>query len=172
MIVAGINLKFIRNISLYCFKRTSVTQSSFSGIAHGETRGVIAFSIFAVYESRFCRFSLNFASLVFYLSKKVFVNDCISISILNKQHESLYRRFDFFVYNLLLTSPSFIRIQFKILKLVFVISYVYKAFVQFSSHSIKLILKQFWNYSAEEKPCCIVFPSAFNIKLLNSFILV
>ena len=127
---------------------------------------------FLLYESRFCRFSLNFASLVFYFSEKVVVNDCISILILNKQHESLYRRFDFFVYNLLLTLPSFIRIQFKILKLVFVLSYFYKAFVQFSSHSIKLILKQFWNYSAEENPCCIFFPSAFNIKLLNSFILV
>ena len=63
-----------------------------------------------------------------------------------------YPRFYFFVYNLLLTSPSFIRIQFKTLKLVFVISYFYKAFVQFSSHSIELILKHFLNYSAEEKP--------------------
>ena len=32
-----------------------------------------------------------------------------------------YRRLHFFVYNLLLTSPSFIRIQFKTLKLVSVI---------------------------------------------------
>ena len=40
-----------------------------------------------------------------------------------------YRRFRFFVYNLLLVSPSFIQIQFKTLKLVFVISYFYKAFV-------------------------------------------
>ena len=68
-----------------------------------------------------------------------------------------YRRFYFFVYNLLLTSPSFIRIQFKTLKLVFVISYFYKAFVQFSSHSIELILKQFLNYSAEENPSGIFF---------------
>ena len=35
-----------------------------------------------------------------------------------------YRRFHCFVYNLLLTSPSFIRVQFKTLKLVFVISYL------------------------------------------------
>ena len=34
------------------------------------------FSIFAVW-SRFCRFSLNFASLVFYFSEKVVVNDCM-----------------------------------------------------------------------------------------------
>ena len=68
-----------------------------------------------------------------------------------------YRRFHFFVYNLLLTSPSFIRIQFKTLKLVFVISYFYKAFAQFLCHSIELILKQFLNYSAEENPCCIFF---------------
>ena len=67
-----------------------------------------------------------------------------------------YRRFYFFAYNLLLTSPSFIRIQFKTLKLV-VICYFYKAFVRFSSHSIQLILKQFLNYSAEENPCCIFF---------------
>ena len=40
-----------------------------------------------------------------------------------------YRRFYSFVYNLLLVSPSFIQIQFKTLKLVFVISYCYKAFV-------------------------------------------
>ena len=70
--------------------------------------------------------------------------------MLNKQYESLfqqsigYHRFHFFVYNLLLTTPSFIRIQFKTLKLVFLISYFYKAFVQFSSHSTELILKQFW----------------------------
>ena len=80
-----------------------------------------------------------------------------------------YRRFDFFVYNLLLTSPSYIRIHFKTLKLVFVISCFYKAFVQFSSHSIELILKQFLNYSAEENPCCIFFPrlliSSFSILL-------
>ena len=31
--------------------------------------------------------------------------------MLNQQHESLYRRLIFFGYNLLLTSPSFIRIQ-------------------------------------------------------------
>ena len=57
----------------------------------------------------------------------------------------------------ILTSPSYIRIHFKTLKLVFVISCFYKAFVQFSSHSIELILKQFLKYSAEENPCCIFF---------------
>ena len=136
-------------------EQTSMKVLSLALLA-GRPEGHFCFP-FLLYESRFCRFSLNFASLVFYFSEKVVVNDCISILILNKQHESLHRRFDFFVYNLLLTLPSFIRIQFKILKLVFVISYVYKAFVQFSSHSIKLILKQFWNYSAEENPCCIFF---------------
>ena len=75
-----------------------------------------------------------------------------------KQHESLFQQSVITVFislfiNLLLTSPSFIRIQSKTLKLVFVISYIYKAFVQFSSHSIELILKQFLNYSAEENPC-------------------
>ena len=65
-----------------------------------------------------------------------------------------FRRFHFFAYNLLLPSPSFIRIQFKTLKLV-VISYFYKAFVRFSPHSTQLILMQFLNYSAEENPCCI-----------------
>ena len=79
-----------------------------------------------------------------------------------------YRRFHFFVYNLLLTSPSFIRIQFKTLKLVCVVSSI----VQFSSRSIELILKQFLNYSAAENPCCIFRPGAFDIKLVNSFILV
>ena len=44
--------------------------------------------------------------------------------------------------------------------------------MQFSSHSIELILKQFLNQSAEENPCCTFFPGAFNIKLVNSFILV
>ena len=82
-----------------------------------------------LYESRLCRFSLNFASLVFYLSEKVVVNDCI-----NLQHKSQfpavgYRRFHFFVYNFLLASPSFIQNQFKTLRLVFVMSYFYKAFV-------------------------------------------
>ena len=47
---------------------------------------------FLLYESRFCIFSLNFASLVFYLSEKVVVNDCIQLSILNKQHESLFQQ--------------------------------------------------------------------------------
>ena len=37
-------------------------------------------------------FLLNFASLVFYLSEKVVVNDCIQLSILNKQHESLFQQ--------------------------------------------------------------------------------
>ena len=55
-----------------------------------------------------------------------------------------YWRFQFLcLNNLLLTSPSFIRIQFTTLKLVFVINYFCKAFVQFSSHSIELILEQF-----------------------------
>ena len=46
---------------------------------------------FFLYESKFCRFSLNFALLVFYLSEKVVVKDCIYLSILNKQHESLFQ---------------------------------------------------------------------------------
>ena len=50
----------------------------------------------------------------------------------------------------------FIRIQFKTLKLV-VISYFYKVFVRFSSHSTQLILMQFLNYSAEENPCWIIY---------------
>ena len=82
-----------------------------------------------------------------------------------------YRRFHFFVYSLLLTSPSCIPVQFKTLKLVFVISHFYKAFVQFSSHSIGLILNQFLNYSDEDNPCCVFFPSAFNIKLVTNILL-
>ena len=54
-------------------------------------------------------------------------------------------------------SFSFIQIQFKTLKLICVISAFYKTFVQFSSRSIELILKQFLNYQAEENPCCIFF---------------
>ena len=46
---------------------------------------------FLLSESRFCRFSLNFASLVFYFSEKVVVNDCIQLSILNKQHKQLFQ---------------------------------------------------------------------------------
>ena len=62
------------------------------------------------------------------------------------------------------------RIQFKTLKLVFVISYFYKVFVQFSSHSIELILKQVLNYSADRRKSRLYFfPGAFNIKLFNSF---
>ena len=68
-----------------------------------------------------------------------------------------YRRFYFFVYNLLLTSPSFIRIQFKTLKLVFVISYFYKAFMQFSSHSIEQILKHFLTLFSLAKKILAVF---------------
>ena len=41
--------------------------------------------------------------------------------------------------------------------MVCVISSYYKAFEQFSSRSIELILKQFLNYQAEENPCCIFF---------------
>ena len=62
----------------------------------------------------------------------------------------LNRCFHVFVHNLLLTSP-FIRIQFKTLKLVCVISSFYKVFLHFSSHL------QFLNYSAKENPCCIYF---------------
>ena len=94
-----------------------------------------------------------------------------------KQRESLSQQsiIAFFIslfINLLLTSPSFIRIQSKPLKLVFAISCFYKAFVQFSSHSIEPILKQFLNYSAEENPCLFFFPGPFSIKLVDSFILV
>ena len=105
----------------------------------------------------------------FYLTSFLLIGK--GCSILNKQHESLfqhwvsYRCFHFFLHSSLLTSPSFIRIQFKTLKLVCVISSFYNVFVQFSSHS------QFLNYSAEEYPCCI-FSGAYNIKLVNSFILV
>ena len=109
--------------------------------------------------------STVFASPVFYSSEKVVVNGCIIVTF---NPAVCYRRFHFFVYNLLLTSPSFIRIQFKTLKSVCVIS----SFVQFLSRSIKLIVKQFLSYSAEESPCWIFFPGAFNIKLVNSFILV
>ena len=46
----------------------------------------------------------------------------------------------------------FIRIQFKTLKMVCVISFFYKAFVQFLSRSaIELLLKQFLNYSGNRK---------------------
>ena len=126
-------------------------------------------SPFFLYESKFCRFSLNFASLVFYVSEKVVVNDCSQLSILNKQHESHFQQSGFAVFiSLFVPCYSnrlfFIRIQFKTLKLVCVIS----SFVQFSSRSIELILKQFLNYSAEENPCRIFHPWAFNIKLVDS----
>ena len=120
---------------------------------------------FLLYESRFRRFSMNFAPLVFQLSEKVVVR--ITFPAVD------YRRFHFFVFNLLCTSPSFIRFQLKTLKLVFVIRYFYKAFVQFSSHSIEQILKHFLNYSASRRKSLLYFfPGAFNIKLVNSFILV
>ena len=46
---------------------------------------------FLLSEARFCRLSLNFASLVFYFSEKVVVNDCIQLSILIKQNEKLFQ---------------------------------------------------------------------------------
>ena len=79
-----------------------------------------------------------------------------------------YHRFHFFAYNLLLTSPSFIRIQFKTLKLVYVIS----SFVQFSSRSIELLFKAIFELFSRRKSLLYFFPGAFNIKLVNSFILV
>ena len=79
-----------------------------------------------------------------------------------------YLRFHFFPYNLLLTSPSFIRIQFKTLKLVYVIS----SFVQFSFRSIELIFKAIFELFSRRKSLLYFFPGAFNIKLVNSFILV
>ena len=128
---------------------------------------------FFLYESKFCRFSLNFALLVFYLSEKVVVKDCIYLSILNKQHESLFQLSVIGIFiSLFITCYShrllLFEIQFKTLKLVCVIS----SFEQFSSRSIELILKQFLNYSATENPCCIFRLGAFDIKLVNSFILV
>ena len=59
---------------------------------------------FFVYESKFCR--------------------CFQCQIIFPAVG--YRPFHFFVYNLLLTSPSFIRIQFKTFKLVCVTSSFYK----------------------------------------------
>ena len=131
---------------------------------------------FFLYESRFCSFSLNFFLASFLLIRK----SCCqwrNLTFNLKQHESLFQKSVITVFislfiNWLLTSPYFIRIQSKTLKLVFAISHIYKAFVQFSSHSIELILKQFLNYSAEENPCLIFFPGAFSIKLVDSFILV
>ena len=79
-----------------------------------------------------------------------------------------YHRFHFFAYNLLLTSPSFIRIQFKTLKLVYVIS----SFVQFSFRSIELLFKAIFELFSRRKSLLYFFPGAFNIKLVNSFILV
>ena len=67
------------------------------------------------------------------------------------------RSWNWLMHNFLLTSPFFIRIQFKTLKMVCVISFFYKAFVQFSSRSIELILKQFLNYSAEENRSLLHF---------------
>ena len=66
----------------------------------------------------------------------------------------------------------YFQLKTKHLKLVCVISSFYKAFVQFWTHSIELTLKQFLNSSAEENPFCIFFSGAFNIMLVNSFILV
>ena len=122
--------------------------------------------IFALFV--ICRFSLNFASLVFYLSEKV---TCQWLHLaFNTTRITFpaagYRRFHFFVYNLLVTSPSFIRIQFKTLKLVCVISSL-----QFSSRLIEVILKQFLNYSAEENPWCIFFPGALNKFILSTLMM-
>ena len=56
--------------------------------------------------------------------------------------------------------------------MVCVISSYYKAFEQFSSRSIELILKQFFELSSRRKSLLYFFPRAFNFKLVNSFILV
>ena len=78
-----------------------------------------------------------------------------------------YRLFHFFAYNLLLTSPTFIRIQVKTLKLVFVTSYFYKAFLRFF-----IPLDSTFELFSRRKSLLYFFPGAFNIKLVNSFILV
>ena len=58
--------------------------------------------------------------------------------------------------------------------MVCIISSFYKAFMQFSSHSIELIiLKQFLNYSAEENTSCIFFQALLiSSSSIPSFILV
>ena len=132
---------------------------------------------FLLYESRFCRFSLNFASLVFYLSEKVVI-DCYQLSISNKEHESLFQLSVIAVsISLFLTCYSHRLLLFEFNSKL--ISSFYKAFefVQFSSRSIELILKQFLNYQAEEHPCCIFFPrllissSSIILSLFNTHIM-
>ena len=63
-----------------------------------------------------------------------------------------------FIY-LVPTSPSFIRIQFKTVRFVGVISAFYKAFVGFSSRSIELILNRSPSYDE--------LPSLSNFKLIQ-----
>ena len=100
---------------------------------------------FLLSESIFCRFSLTFASQVFYLSEKVVFNDCIAFNLKKTTpiffQQSVYIAVFISLVYLLLTWPSFVRIQFKTLRLVCLISYFYKAFVQFSSRLIELFLK-------------------------------
>ena len=97
---------------------------------------------FLLSESRFCRFSLNFASLVFYF---FILNQRLAFNVV-KQHESLFQQsviavfISLFKY-LLPISTSVIQIQFKTLRLACVVSSFHKAFVQFLSRSIELILK-------------------------------
>ena len=91
---------------------------------------------FLLYESRFlrfCRFSLNFGQLVFYSSEKVVTRITFpAVGLVIAFFISL------FITCRVLTSPSFIRIQFKTLKLVCVISSFYIAFVQLSLHPARL----------------------------------
>ena len=105
------------------------------------------FSIFAVSIQILPFFiEFKFASLVFYFSGKVVVNDFMQLSILNKPHERLFQQSvialfsSLFIIVQLRTSPPFIRIHFKTLRLVCLISSFYKAFMQFLFRSIELLI--------------------------------
>ena len=79
--------------------------------------------------------------------------------MLNKQHESLFQQSGIAVFISLFVpcySNRLLLFEFNSNLKPGVISF----FVQFSSRSIELILKQLLNYSAEEYPCCIFHPGA------------
>ena len=72
----------------------------------------VVFFSFLLYESRLRRLSLNFPSLVFYLSEKVIVSNCIFTFNLKCTTRATfpavgYRRFHFFVSLYLVTKIAF-----------------------------------------------------------------
>ena len=98
------NFNMLDNCTLFFLQACERVESSKSCSLIGSENGQY-FRILPANVGEICRFSLNFLLSLIAFNFQSWINNTNYFPAVG------YRRFHFFVHNLLLTSPSFIRIQ-------------------------------------------------------------